>query len=143
MPYKDELKRKEAQRERTRRYRSKQKGVTSEGVTQHKAKLLRAVLHNVEVGQKCNAGIVIPEDTTGTVTHAKTEKQFMDAVRDIVKPINFGQPDCMCKHCQYNRTYGNKFTLNHGAWKRVSELGKREFNRVSLPGDVDYVGVAI
>ena len=34
MPYKDEEKRKEAQRERTRRYRDKAKGVTSEGVTQ-------------------------------------------------------------------------------------------------------------
>ena len=58
-------------------------------------------------------------------------------------PANFGQPDCECKHCQYNRTYGNKFTLNHGVWKSVSELGKQEFNRVSLPGDIDYVGVAV
>ncbi len=33
MTYKDKDKQREAQRERTRRYRAKQKGVTSEGVT--------------------------------------------------------------------------------------------------------------
>ncbi len=88
-------------------------------------------------------GITIPDGVKSVPIRPKTEKQFMNAVRDIVKPANFGFPDCECKHCQYNRTYGNKFTLNHGVWKRVSKLGKLELNRVSLPGDVDYVGVAV
>lgn len=134
MPYKDEAKRKQAQRERTRRYREKQ-ALQAKGVTQHKAKLLRAVLHNVEVGQKSDK---IPTDAEMDSLCASGEITYIKA-----KPVNFGQPDCECKHCQYNRTYGNRFTLNHGKWKRVSELGKLELNRVSLPGDVDYVGVAV
>ncbi len=89
----------------------------------------------VELGQKSNK---IPTDAEMDSLCASGEITYIKG-----KPANFGQPDCECKHCQYNRTYGNRFTLNHGAWKSVSELGKQEFNRVSLPGDVDYVGVAI
>ena len=57
------------------------------------------------------------------------------------QPANFGQPDCDCKHCQQHRaTKGSKLTLNHGAHKTANELGEHEINRVSLPGDVDYIG---
>ena len=57
------------------------------------------------------------------------------------QPANFGQPDCDCKHCQQHRdTKGSKLTLNHGAQKTANGLGEHEINRVSLPGDVDYIG---
>ncbi len=56
---------------------------------------------------------------------------------------NFGEPDCQCTHCKNNRVYTQQLVINHGAWKPASELGKNEINRVTLPGDVDYVGVAV
>ena len=59
-------------------------------------------------------------------------------VTDNSLPANFGQPDCQCRHCQSNRASGSKFILNHGPYKRSAELAGNEFNRVSLPGDVDY-----
>ena len=52
---------------------------------------------------------------------------------------NYGLPDCQCKHCQNNRNSGYKYILNHGPYKKLSELGTREYNRVSLPGDPDYI----
>lgn len=75
----------------------------------------------------------------------------------LCKPANFGQPDCECQHCGgplpkdiperdqavCERTLNRKHVLNHGAWKTVAELGDQELNRVSLPGDVDYKGVAV
>lgn len=54
-------------------------------------------------------------------------------------PANFGQPDCQCKHCQQNRANGNKHIINHGPYKTADELAPNEVNRMSLPGDVDYV----
>ena len=59
----------------------------------------------------------------------------------VVRPANFGEPDCECMHCQTNRVNGNRHVINHGAWKPAKELGKKELNRVTLPGDVDYDGV--
>ena len=115
-------KQKALQRERTRRYRENRalqgKGVTSGGVT-------------------------IPNGVKSVPIRPKTEKQFMDAVRDIVKPANFGRPDCECKMCEQKRIHGGTHTLNHGAWKPSHLLDKNEWNRVAYPGDVDYVGVAV
>jgi len=60
-------------------------------------------------------------------------------------PANYGQSDCACQHCQNVRAVGKDpaVRLNHGPYKRVDELADDRINRVSLPGDVDYVGVAI
>ena len=55
------------------------------------------------------------------------------------KPTNFGKPDCECKMCQTNRVNGNKHKINHGEPKSACELAENEVNRVTLPGDVDYV----
>ncbi len=88
-------------------------------------------------------GITIPDGVKSTLIRPKTEKQFMDAVRDIVKPANFGASDCMCKMCIGNRAKPTPLMLNHGVWKRCDQLGRDEINRVPLPGDVDYVGVAV
>ena len=58
------------------------------------------------------------------------------------KPANFGQPDCECRHCRNNQASGGHKVINHGPYKTAFELGQHEINRVSLPGDVDYKGVA-
>ncbi|MCK5017136.1 MAG: hypothetical protein KAS32_08685 [Candidatus Peribacteraceae bacterium] len=36
---------------------------------------------------------------------------------------------------------GKKSTINMGAWKPAWALDKKEHNRVTIPGDIDYVGV--
>lgn len=56
-----------------------------------------------------------------------------------VRPANYGLTDCQCKHCQQNRKAEHKLLINHGTYKSVEELGTNEVNRVSLPGDIDYV----
>lgn len=56
------------------------------------------------------------------------------------RPANFGEENCCCKHCESNTTNGNKHVLNHGKWKSIKDLDKKELNRVPLPGDVDYKG---
>lgn len=57
------------------------------------------------------------------------------------KPLNLGRSDCQCRHCLSLIT--NKITahLNHGAYMEADDLGKADydFNRVSLPGDIDYI----
>ena len=58
-------------------------------------------------------------------------------------PDNFGQPDCQCKHCQGVKTNSSKHLINHGKYKKASELAANELNRVSLPGDVDYEPQAV
>lgn len=60
-----------------------------------------------------------------------------------VLPANFGQPDCECRHCRANRANGNRHVLNHGTAKPYPLLDRNELNRVSLPGDTDYTGVAL
>lgn len=71
-----------------------------------------------------------------TVTPKYTGPTMLDP---SLRPANFGQPDCECKHCQSKRINKSKNIINHGAWKSADQLGKNEINRVSLPGDVDYV----
>jgi len=69
-------------------------------------------------------------------------------ITDRVLPKNYGLPNCECVHCQQNRRMGGKFVLNHGRYmtddelvEKFRETGQRWINRVSLPGDVDYVGI--
>jgi len=59
-----------------------------------------------------------------------------------VVPANYGQPDCQCRYCQTVRAAGGHWRLNHGAYKPADQLATNELNRVALPGDADYVGVA-
>lgn len=101
MVYKDENKRKQAQRERSRRFRNKHKGVTKQGVP--------------------SIGTVTPEGPKAKV------------------PPNYGLDNCLCLHCVQNK---GKRIINHGKRKLAHELGENEVNRVSLPGDIDYGGVA-
>ncbi len=69
------------------------------------------------------------------------EDMTIDSKGDL-RPAYFGLPNCECKHCQQNRTNGNGHIINHGPVKTFNKLAKNELNRVSLPGDVDYEGVA-
>lgn len=93
-----------------------------------------------------NANIVSVPDRDGSVTrvtHNVTETKSVTItpegeVDNDNLPANYGQEDCECKHCQQHRNMGGKLIINHGAYK--TELKHNEFNRVSLPGDVDYDG---
>ena len=51
-------------------------------------------------------------------------------------------PDCQCGHCCNARRHEHKRRLNHGAWLTAEQLEVSDYdgNRVSIPGDVDYVG---
>jgi hypothetical protein len=59
------------------------------------------------------------------------------------KPANYGRADCQCKHCQQVQTNKSNAILNHNGYMSASELIANGYthNRVSLPGDVDYIGV--
>ena len=114
--YKDIEKRREANREANKRYRVSR---GTKGITQD---------DTLKLEQK--QGI--------------TEK----VSRGITLPKNYGLPDCECVHCQQNRRMGGKFVLNHSRYmtddelvEKFRETGQRWINRVSLPGDVDYVGI--
>ena len=56
------------------------------------------------------------------------------------------QPDCQCMHCRQARannvTFSRNHVINHGPYKTAGQLAKGESNRVALPGDPDYDGVA-
>lgn len=80
--------------------------------------------------------------TSEGVTTEPSIAEF-DKIADMYGIENYGQPDCMCMHCQSKRTNNSKLLINHGPHKRVNELQLHEVNRVSLPGDSDYAGVAI
>lgn len=54
-------------------------------------------------------------------------------------PANYGLSDCTCRHCKQAKTNKSSAVINHGPYKPASELGPNEINRVSLPGDIDYV----
>lgn len=41
-----------------------------------------------------------------------------------------------------NETRREPHTINTGPWRPADQLAKREHNRVSLPGDSDYDGIA-
>ena len=55
---------------------------------------------------------------------------------------NYGNTGCACLHCAQNKGNGNRSVINHDRYKPIGELGPKEINRVSLPGDPDYAGVA-
>lgn len=133
MAYKDKDKQREAGKKRVRRYRDKQKGVTSEGVTQ-------GVTSDGSVGIETLAKIDVA--CGDKLSHGLT----MTPEGPMLKvPANYGQADCRCRHCQQTKILRERgqLTLNHGARKTITELGDNEINRVSLPDDVDYQGVAV
>lgn len=76
-------------------------------------------------------------NVTRVVTNVTTEGTVTpEGVKPVV-PANYGTPICECQHCQNYRRAGKPVAgLNHGA------CIKGQANRVSLPGDVDYQGVA-
>ena len=83
---------------------------------------------------------VIPDNHTCVIPKV-IQVMTPEGLRDSV-PVNWGEPDCQCLHCRTNRQSGNKYRLNHGAYKLVAQLKPNEFNRVSMPGDIDYQGIA-
>jgi hypothetical protein len=79
----------------------------------------------------------IKSDTVEDVRDNLTNRVQQKRLNEI---LNYGQPDCECKHCQQSRANKSKNTINHGDYKPASEMAKNEVNRVSLPGDTDYDG---
>ncbi len=77
---------------------------------------------------------------TEALIETVTEPESVTVTPEVVtlRPPNFGLSDCGCLHCQQS---AGRLTLNHGPWKSASTLEPRGYNRVPLPGDVDYVGV--
>ena len=59
------------------------------------------------------------------------------------KPCNYGLTDCTCMHCQTARVNKSNARLNHGEPMSAADLVLNGYthNRVTLPGDADYVGV--
>jgi hypothetical protein len=52
---------------------------------------------------------------------------------------HYSQPDCECGHCKTARANKSNLVINHGVFKPAEQLKDGEINRVSLPGDADYV----
>ncbi len=75
-----------------------------------------------------------------TVTLAVT-----NANRNKLDPVTaipgYGTPDCQCKMCQGS---ASPAVINHGPYTTAQQLADNGYrrNRVSLPGDVDYGGLA-
>jgi hypothetical protein len=71
------------------------------------------------------------------------ERQSIEVFNSLVKPENYGLDNCQCKHCQACITNKSTARLNHGEYMTAAELEQNgyDFNRVTLPGDIDYVGV--
>ena len=85
-------------------------------------------------------GVIKQGVTTEGVTQGVTgTPDIRDETNTML--VNYGQPDCECKHCQQSRTNKSKNIINHGTYKTASQLARNEVNRISLPGDVDYAGV--
>ncbi len=84
--YKDKDKRREAQRERTRRYRAKQKGVTSECVTQGVTSIVQHVAENGgEISYKTVKDTI--QDVHITPKRGTDIKTFKDLPLDVQRDI--------------------------------------------------------
>ena len=124
MGYKDKDKQREANPKAQAKFKAKgitncpPSGITSEGITE---KVLPPGQY--EVGSTIES--IMPDDYSEDLA---------------LLPADFGLPNCTCRHCQNNRASGRELIINHGAYKSRAELGKREVNRVSMPGDFDYEG---
>lgn len=118
MPYKDKDKQRAAARESMRRRR--------QGITASAARL------DVNPEDVNPLDLMLPPPVF-TVTPEGTKRKV---------PINYGQADCACMCCAINRRKPRPHIVNHGAYRPARELSKGEINRMSLPGDVDYEGLA-
>jgi hypothetical protein len=81
-----------------------------------------------------------PENVT-TVTD--NQRNVTDVIVTGVTPLpaNYGLSNCACLHCRAVKTNKSNAILNHGPVKTYEQLAANEYNRVSLPGDVDYANV--
>ena len=64
-----------------------------------------------------------------------------EPVSNTLRPANYGQPDCECRHCANNRAQNNRLLINHGPYKTAAELKSNEVNRQTMTGDADYEGI--
>jgi hypothetical protein len=69
-----------------------------------------------------------------------SETMTPEGLKSVV-PANYGLSNCACLHCRATKSNKSDKILNHGAYKHGEQLAANELNRVSLPGDIDYVPV--
>lgn len=143
MAYKDKDRQRQANKEASKRYRAKQ-GMT----LKCKPVILEHPPTVIPAGQGFNAAeaFAVPklskEKRAELIASGYYEGEDGIWHKDAPAIPNYGQPDCQCMHCQQNRANGSRTTISHGAHKTVVQLAKNEVNRVPLPGDADYAGVA-
>lgn len=102
----------------------------------------RKVLSRQSVTKDCDKpSVTVKRTKAGVTVYPEPVKADIKFGKLSLLPANFGQTDCQCKHCRAVKVNGSKHTLNHGAYKTVSQLADNELNRVSLPGDIDYAGL--
>jgi len=85
---------------------------------------------------KCRMAVTrtkLPEQTTRTDSNPNKSPQ----PEQPEQPVDSQGVDCL--HVQQSR---NK-NINTGPWLPASQLPHNTVNRVSLPGDADYKGVAV
>ena len=105
-----------------------------------KQKRYRAKKRNAKVTRKRNGNapkVTVTQDGNAPVTQADSRPE---------QPYQ-GGPDCQCQHCRNYRASGKTTAyLNHGPRLTADQLAKISplaRNRVALPGDHDYDGVAL
>jgi hypothetical protein len=52
-------------------------------------------------------------------------------------------PELPCQHCLMKTVNGSKKIINHGPHIDFDDMPPNTVNRVALPGDADYTGVAV
>ncbi len=114
---------------------------TCSGSCRAKASRMR---NKTDVQTQAHAHAVYERDVlrTRTIVSGAHETMTPEGSKSEV-PANYGLENCECLHCGVNRNPGRKNIINHGQYKPAHELADNEVNRVSLPGDVDYTGVAM
>lgn len=137
--YKDKARQKEAAKLALQRFRAKKpKKNVSESTTidelNSKGIAIPCEIPSNEI-PKCNTPNEIPRIIYKTASCGPS-------ITPAMLIPNYGLPDCTCQHCQQNRRASNKLIINHGQLKTIDQLGHNEVNRVSLPGDRDYIGVS-
>ena len=98
----------------------------------------RVKLSRQSVTSVTDQSVTTPGNETPNVTPAGsvTPLDMADLVEDLAGD------NCQCGHCSQSRNNGHNRKLNHGDWLSAEQLEVSDYdgNRVSIPGDVDYVG---
>lgn len=82
--------------------------------------------------------------TVDTLSNDTLRDPVVDTLSVTERPVYSGGPDCSYQHCRQARGNSSRLSRIHGPWLPTSQLatmGSLVRNRVTLPGDSDYIGV--